>query len=349
MSTRRNLLGLSWPALTDFFAEIKQPEFRARQLMEWVYARGVSDFSLMTNFPKSLREQLAEVACIGSGEIVQSQTSADGTIKFALSFGPEETVECVLLHYHHGVTLCLSSQVGCKMGCAFCASGLGGHFSHLSVSQIIEQIWQANRLLEPANLRVGNLVFMGMGEPLDNYQNVLDSIRLANAQYSFNIGLRHITVSTCGLVPKIYDLAEEGLPLTLSVSLHAPTDYVREQIMPINKRYGIDDLMEAAKYYAKLTKRRVTFEYILLKDINDQRVHARQLAELLADMLCNVNLIPYNEVDGLPWKAPAGKQVQQFHKELTAAGVSATVRRQLGPEIDAACGQLMRRLEGEEK
>lgn len=349
MTERRNLLGMPWPALTDFLCELGQPEYRARQIMEWIYGRGVDSFSEMSNLSKDLRARLEEVAQIGSGEVVERQTAADGTMKLAIRFPDQSIVETVVLRYHHGVSLCLSTQVGCKMGCGFCASGLGGYANNLTSAQIIEQIWLANRELAPINLRISHLVYMGMGEPLDNYENVIASIRLANNPLGFNIGMRNITLSTSGLVPRIYDLAEEKIPITLSISLHAPVDYIRDQIMPINQRYKLTELMQAAKYYAASTKRRITFEYILLKGLNDQAVHADQLAQLLQDMLCNVNLIPYNPVPELPWQAPTERQVKLFHQRLAAAGVNATIRRELGPEIEAACGQLRRRLQGEEK
>ncbi len=317
--------------------------------MEWIYGRGVTSFSEMSNLSKDLRTRLDEVAQIGVGEVVERQSTADGTIKLAIRFPDQSIVEAVVLRYHHGVSLCLSTQVGCKMGCSFCASGLGGYSHNLTTSEIIEQIWLANRELAPINLRVSNLVYMGMGEPLDNYENVVESIRLANNPLVFNIGMRNITLSTSGLVPKIYDLAEEKMPITLSISLHAPVDYLRDQIMPVNQRYKLAELMQAARHYVTVTKRRITFEYILLKGFNDQAVHAEQLSGLLQGMLCNVNLIPYNQVPELPWQAPADSQVKMFHQKLTAAGINATVRRELGPEIEAACGQLRRRLQGEEK
>lgn len=348
MTVKRNLLGLPWPALTDFFSELGQPQYRAKQLMEWVYHHNVSDFSQMTNFPLTLRQTLAEKAVIGVGQVIARQEAADGTVKLAIRFSSSKIVECVILRYHHGVTLCLSSQVGCKMGCTFCASGLDGFVTDLTTAEIIEQIWHANRELSPKNLRVGHLVYMGMGEPLDNYQQVIDSIRFANNPASFNIGMRNITVSTSGVVPGIRQLAEESLPLTLSISLHAPLDYLRDQIMPINRRYPLAELMAAVRDYVSTTRRRVTFQYILLAGFNDQPVHAEKLASLLAGILANVNVIPYNEVPGLPWRTPSDKQVRSFLRALEAKGINATVRRELGPEIEAACGQLRRRLQGEE-
>lgn len=348
MTSKRNLLGLAWPALTDFFSELGQPEYRAKQLMEWIYRHNVSDFSQMSNFSKELRQKLEETAVVGAGKVVARQVAADGTIKLAIAFSEERIVECVILRYHYGVTLCLSSQVGCKMGCAFCASGLGGFVANLTTAEIIEQIWRANQELAAQDLRVGHLVYMGMGEPLDNYLQVIDSIRFANNPAAFNIGMRNITVSTSGLVPGIRQLAEEDLPLTLSISLHAPLDYLRDQIMPINQRYPLAELMDAVRDYARISRRRVTFEYILLAGFNDQLIHAEKLASLLAGIIANVNVIPYNEVPGLPWQAPSDKQIRFFLRALEARGVTATLRRELGPEIEAACGQLRRRLQGEE-
>lgn len=346
--SKRNLLGLAWPALTDFFSELGQPEYRAKQLMEWIYHHNVCDFEQMTNFSKNLRQQLKEKAVIGAGEIIARQEAADGTVKLAIAFAEDKIVECVILRYHHGITLCLSSQVGCKMGCTFCASGLGGFAANLTTAEIVEQIWRANQELAPHDLRVGHLVYMGMGEPLDNYQEVIGSIRFANNPAAFNIGMRNITLSTSGVVPGIRRLAEEELPLTLSISLHAPLDYLRDQIMPINQRYPLAELLSAVRDYARISRRRVTFEYILLAGFNDQQIHAEKLASLLAGILANVNVIPYNEVPGLPWHAPSDKQVRSFLRALEARGVTATLRRELGPEIEAACGQLRRRLQGEE-
>jgi len=345
VTAKLNLLGLPWPALTDFFSELGQPQYRAKQLMEWIYQHNVSDFRQMTNFPLTLRQTLEEKAIIGAGEVVARQEASDGTIKLAIRFCDDRIVECVILHYHHGVTLCLSSQVGCKMGCAFCASGLDGFVANLTAAEIVEQIWHANRALSSQSLRVGHLVYMGMGEPLDNYHNVIDSIRFANNPAAFNIGMRNITLSTSGLVPGIKQLAQENLPLTLSISLHAPVDYLRDQIMPINRRYPLPQLMEAVRDYVKTTRRRVTFEYILLAGFNDQLIHAEKLASLLAGILANVNVIPYNEVPGLPWRAPSDKQVRLFVRLLEDRGINVTVRRELGPEIEAACGQLRRRLQ----
>lgn len=348
MSEKRNLLGLAWPGLTDFFRELGEPEFRARQLMEWIYGRGVSNWEEMSNLPKALRQKLEERAVIGTGEVIARQTASDGTIKLAISFPDTSIVECVILRYHYGATLCLSTQVGCKMGCAFCASGMSGFSRHLTAAEIAEQIWLANRELAPVNERIGHLVYMGMGEPLDNLDEVLASIRLANNPLGWNIGMRNITVSTSGLVPQIDRLAEEKLQLTLSISLHAPVDYLRDQLMPINQRYPLKELVQAAWRYVAATNRRITFEYLLLAGQNDQQVHAEQLAELLRGLLCNVNLIPYNSIPGLPWSAPSERRVQAFADALTARGVNVTIRRELGPEIEAACGQLRRRLQGEE-
>jgi 23S rRNA (adenine2503-C2)-methyltransferase len=348
IDNKRNLLGLAWPALTDFFLELGEPEFRARQLMEWVYGRGVSDWSEMTNFSKALRQRLAERAVIGAGRVIARQTAKDGTSKLAIAWPDGAIAECVILRYHYGATLCLSSQVGCKMGCAFCASGMSGFSRHLTAQEMIEQIWWANQELAPVHERIGHLVYMGMGEPLDNLEEVLSSIRLANNPLGWNIGMRNITVSTSGLVPGIDRLAEEKLQLTLSISLHAPVDYLRNQILPVNRRYPVRELMAAAERYVAATNRKLTFEYILLAGFNDQVIHAQQLAELLGRLLCNVNLIPYNSVPDLPWSSPDQQTVQRFADVLTKRGVAVTVRRELGPDIEAACGQLRRRLQGEE-
>lgn len=346
--SKRNLLGLAWPALTDFFAELGEPEYRAKQLMEWIYEQDEGDFNRMTNFPKVLREKLTEQAVIGAGKVVERQEAADGTIKLAISFGEDRIVECVILRYHYGATLCLSSQIGCKRGCSFCASGLGGFVDNLTAAEIIEQIYWANQELAAEEQRVGHLVYMGMGEPLDNYLQVLTSIRFANNPATYNIGIRNITVSTSGVVPGILQLAEENLSLTLSISLHAPVDYLRSQIMPINERYPIAELMDAVRKFIDANKRRVTFEYVLLAGFNDQAIHAAQLSNLVAGMIAHVNVIPYNEVPDLPWQAPSDQQVQNFVRALEQKGTSVTLRRELGPEIEAACGQLRRRLQGEE-
>lgn len=338
MAEKRILLDLTKEELKAFLAELSEPAFRAKQIFGWL-SKGVP-FADMTNLPKGLRERLAE-ACydlpMRRHEVFASQK--DDTVKFLFACEDGNLIESVLMHYHYGYTLCISTQIGCKMGCAFCASTLGGCVRNLSAGEMLSQVLLANRYLGERG-HVGHAVLMGSGEPLDNYAQTVRFLRLINDADGLNISLRNISVSTCGLAPRIVDLAKERLPITLSISLHAPNDGLRRQIMPIAERHPLAELMESVREYVKETGRRVIFEYALIDGFNSQTAHAKELAKLIGGMQCHVNLIPLNEVAESPLKPATAAAVQAFLKTLESLNVSATCRREMGADIHGACGQL---------
>ncbi len=325
--------------LTDYLTENGFEKFRSKQVLSWL-KQDAGDFDDMTNLPQKLRSFLKENAYLACADIVRVQRSKlDDTVKYLFRLYDGEYVEGVLMHYHHGKTICISSQVGCKMGCTFCATGKSGFSRSLTASEMIAQIRSAEI---DCGERISNVVLMGMGEPFDNYDHVIRFLKLVSSEDSLHIGMRHITISTCGIVPRIRDFADLGLQCGLSVSLHAPTDEARSRTMPVNRRYPIAQLMEAVRYYIKKTNRRVTFEYALIDAENDSDETARQLAGLLKGLLCHVNLIPVNNVTGAGYRKSSIKRQQAFVNILSAYGINATVRRTLGSDIDASCGQLKR-------
>ena len=325
--------------LKQALAQLGEPAYRAAQVYQWLH-RGVKTFDEMTNISKKTRELLVKNYYISSAAIEKKLISDyDDTRKYLFSFADGETVESVLMHYHHGYTSCISTQVGCKMGCTFCATGQGGFARNLAPSEMLAQL-QAEE--EDAGIRISNIVLMGMGEPLDNYENVVRFLELVSSEHGMNIGMRHISLSTCGLVPRIYDLAELGLQLTLSVSLHAPNDQIRSRTMPINRKYHIDELLKACRYYISKTGRRISFEYAMIDGVNDSDANAAELASRLRGMLCHVNLIPVNTVGGTGYKKSRQNRIRSFIAVLEKAGITATVRRTLGSDINASCGQLRR-------
>lgn len=336
----KNLYGISKVKLEEEMLALNQKRFRATQLFTWIYEKEETDFDKMSDISLSFRETLKETYCLTKPKIFLKQLSSDGTIKLLLELEDGSKVETVLMRYNYGNVACVSSQVGCNMGCSFCASGLLKKTRNLETHEMVGEILVLNDLLKEEGERVTHVVVMGTGEPFDNYDNVLDFIRIINDQKAFAIGARHITVSTCGLVDKIRKYANEGLQINLAISLHASNDEVRNQIMRINKAYPIKEVIEAAKYYEETANRRVTFEYILLKDINDQEKHALELAKLIKGMLAYVNLIPYNEVKEKPYKRSDDKTIHHFMDTLIKNGVNATIRKEFGKDIDAACGQL---------
>lgn len=336
-----NLKDFTLTELEEYFQEIGQPRYRARQVAEWIFKKGARSFEVMTNLPVSLRRRLAGICTPGGLEVIRKQVSIrGGTVKYLFRLADGQAVETVLMRYSYGRSVCVSTQVGCRMGCAFCASTLGGRVRNLSAGEIYDQVLAVQ---EDTGERVSHIVLMGSGEPLDNYGNILKFIINVNAVYGLNIGFRHITLSTCGVAPRIRQLAGEGLPLTLAVSLHAPENELRDRLIPLNRKYPLETLMEACRYYSSSTGRRITFEYILLAGVNDSTGHAGKLARLLGGMPCLVNLIPYNPVRERPFTRPAPDVVQGFKSVLDKAGVEVTVRRELGADIDAACGQLRRK------
>lgn len=325
--------------LTAYLTDNGFERFRSKQVLDWL-KMGVGSFDDMRNIPSKLRDFLSENAYLAEAEIVRSQTSAiDGTVKLLFKLYDGEYVEGVLMSYHHGRSICISTQVGCKMGCTFCATGKSGFSRSLTASEMISQISSAQQY---CGERISNVVLMGMGEPFDNYDNVVRFLKLVSSEDSLNIGMRHITISTCGIVPRIYDFADLQLQCGLSISLHAPSDDMRSATMPINRRYPIADLMKACRYYVDKTHRRISFEYALIDGVNDRDEDARMLAGLLKGMLCHVNLIPINNVTGAGYKKSTLQRQRAFVDILSGYGVNATVRRTLGSDIDASCGQLKR-------
>lgn len=339
---RVNLKALDYRGLTEFLARLGEPAFRARQVWQWLWQKGAVDFDQMTNLSKALREKLEQRSRIGCLKVLAKQVSReDGTAKYLFGLPDGQAVESVLMRHNYGLSVCVSTQVGCRMGCRFCATTLEGLVRNLEAWEIYDQVL---RVQVDAGDRISSVVIMGMGEPLENYANVLRFIRLLNDPQGLNIGQRHITLSTCGVVPKITDLAREDLDITLSISLHATTDEVRNEIMPVNRKYPLKELLRACEAYIAATKRRITFEYSLLSGVNDRPEEAHSLGKLLKGLLCHVNLIPVNPVEGRGFAKPSREKVREFQKIVESYGLETTVRRELGTDIDAACGQLRRRL-----
>lgn len=324
--------------IEEALLEFNVPKYRAKQIFDWLQINCVFSYDEMTNVPKSLKEQLAERFPIYGCEVELKQVSKiDGTVKYLFKLFDGNFIESVLMKYKYGYTLCVSSQVGCKMGCVFCASTKSGCVRNLYPSEILGQIHAAQRDM---NIRVSHIVMMGMGEPLDNYENTLRFLELATNENGLNLSMRNISLSTCGIVPRIYDLLDKKLQLTLSVSLHAPNDEMRSRVMPINKAYPIKELIKSCKDYTKETSRRISFEYAMIKDNNDSDECAYELASLLKGMLCHVNLIPANEINESEHKRSTNDRLNRFMKILNSRGINTTIRRSLGSDIDASCGQL---------
>lgn len=336
-----NICEFTLEELEKYIEEIGEKKFHAKQIFKWLHREGVTSFEEMSDISKSLRNKLNEYAYISQMEILECQKSKkDGTMKFLIKLDDYSAIESVFMKYNYGNTICVSTQVGCKMGCAFCASTKDGYVRNLLASEIEGQILALQRY---TGQKISNVVYMGIGEPLDNYDNVIKSIRLINNPMGLGIGARHISLSTCGIVPKIYDLANENIQCTLSISLHATTDAKRREIMPIAKTYSIKELIEACKEYTKITGRRISFEYALIYSKNDTHEDAVMLAKLLRGMLAHVNLIPVNEIDNGKYKKATEISVEKFKNTLNASGIVTTVRRELGSDIDAACGQLRKK------
>lgn len=336
----KNLYGYKLEDLEELMISLGQKKYRATQIFKWIYERGVTNFDEMSDISLSFREVLKNEFTLSIPTIYKKQVSSDGTIKLLLSLGDESKIETVLMRYNYGLVACVTSQVGCNMGCAFCASGLFKKQRNLEVHELVGQILVLNNLLKEENRKITHVVVMGTGEPFDNYDNVMKFIRILNNPHGFAIGARHLTVSTCGLVEKIREYANEGIQINLAISLHAPSDKIRNKIMPISLKYPLDQLMDAVKYYEATAKRRVTFEYILLEDINDSIDNAKELAKLIKGTTSYVNLIPYNPVGELKYKRTSGNRVHRFMDALIKEGVNVTVRKEFGTDIDAACGQL---------
>ena len=325
--------------LETFVKEHGQPKFRAGQLFQWLHARRVDSFSEMTDQPKSFLSVLEEECTIERLSVQQCQISKDGTRKYLFSLPDGNCIETVWMQYSYGNTVCVSTQVGCRMGCRFCASTQGGKVRDLTAGEIAGEIYA---VMKDTGQRVSHIVLMGIGEPLDNFENVLDFLSIISSPKGVNIGMRNISLSTCGLVPKIKELAQKKLQLTLSVSLHAPLNEMRSKMMPVNDAYPVEELIAACREYQNVTGRRISFEYSMVRGVNDSPQTAKKLAELIRGMGAHVNLIPINPVDGSPFTATDAAAVKRFQETLTKLGVNATVRRRLGTDISAACGQLRR-------
>ncbi len=339
---KQDIKSMNPAEIEQVLLDLGEPKFRAKQVFTWLH-KGCRSFQDMTNLSKSLRDKLDAAYYITVPQVVRKQQSQkDGTIKYLWRLRDGNCVETVLMRYHHGNSVCISSEVGCAMGCAFCASTKGGLVRRLTPSEMVDQVLFASL---DSGLEISNIVLMGIGEPLDNYDTVLRFLELINSPDGMNIGMRHISLSTCGLVNRIQQLAEEKLQLTLSVSLHAPTDEIRSSIMPVNRKYPVDTLLEACRDYFRKTGRRISFEYAMIRDVNDSKETAKLLAKKLEGIAAHVNLIPLNDIEESPLKPSTRKTVLEFQQILEQSGIPATVRRTLGSDIDASCGQLRRKYE----
>ena len=336
----KNIKDYDLEDLKQEFIELGEKAFRAEQIFKWLYVDKVKSFDEMTNLSLELREKLKANYNICNFKILKKLESSDGTKKYLFDILDGNAIESVLMQYHYGKSICVSSQVGCKMGCKFCASTGIPFIRNLSSGEIVEQILAVE---QDIGEKISNVVFMGIGEPLDNYNNVIKAIRILTNQKGLNIGARHISVSTSGIVPRIYDLAKENIQCTLSVSLHASNDETRSSMMPINNRYNIEELMKACKDYIKITNKRISFEYALARDNNDNLKDAKELVNLLKGMLCHVNLIPINKIENGKFTKSSNENIIKFRDYLNDHGIVATIRRELGSDIDAACGQLRRK------
>ncbi|MCX4302437.1 MAG: 23S rRNA (adenine(2503)-C(2))-methyltransferase RlmN [Clostridia bacterium] len=338
---KTNIKNFDLEELKDVLKNMGEKPFRAEQIFKWLFSDRVQTFDEMTNLSIDLRNKLSDNFRIGEFEIVRKLESIDGTKKYLFNVKDEaeNLIESVLMSYHHGYTICVSSQIGCKMGCKFCASTGIPFARSLESGEIVEQILAIEK---DANIKISNIVFMGIGEPLDNFENVMKAIKIINNPKGLNIGARHISISTSGLVPKIYELADSKLQCTLSISLHSSNNKKRSEMMPINNAYPIEELMEACKYYIKVTNKRISFEYALSKDNNDNLDDAKELVNLLKGMLAHVNLIPINKIENGAYTKSSNENIIKFRDYLNSAGIVATIRRELGSDIDAACGQLRR-------
>ncbi|MGD6766587.1 23S rRNA (adenine(2503)-C(2))-methyltransferase RlmN [Mammaliicoccus lentus] len=337
---RPSIYSLQLGELEDWLVEQSEPKFRAKQIFDWLYVKRINSFSEMTNLSKELREKLAQSFEITTLEVAVKQESKDGTIKFLFELQDGYTIETVLMRHEYGNSVCVTTQVGCRIGCTFCASSIGGLKRNLEAGEIVSQVLTVQKALDETDERVSQVVIMGIGEPFENYDEMMGFLKIINHDKGLNIGARHITVSTSGIIPKIYDFANESLQINFALSLHAADNETRSRLMPINRAYDLDKLMEAIEYYVEKTNRRITFEYGLFGGVNDQVHHARQLAEMIKHLNCHVNLIPVNHVPERDYVKTTKEDIFKFENELKRRGINATIRRNQGADIDAACGQL---------
>lgn len=336
----QSLYDFTYEQMRDLAESFGWKKFRGHQIFQWLYRERVTDFDAMTNLSKDTREILKAHYSIDPLRLVRKQVSHDGTTKFLFATEDGSLLESVMMVFDYGKSVCVSSQVGCNMGCAFCASGLTKKKRDLTSGEMVAQVLKIQRELDKTNDRLSHIVLMGTGEPFDNYENLMTFLETVNHDRGLGIGSRHITVSTCGIVPRIYDFSKAHTQYNLAISLHAPNQALRQELMPVSKAYPLDELMEAIRFYGQENNRRLTFEYILLKGVNDQPEHARQLAKLLKGLNAYVNLIPYNSVDEKQFKSVKHDEAMVFYDLLMKNHVRATIRKEHGQDIDAACGQL---------
>ncbi|EOD01318.1 23S rRNA (adenine(2503)-C(2))-methyltransferase RlmN [Caldisalinibacter kiritimatiensis] len=335
-----DLKSMSINQLKSLYIELGEKTFRAEQTFKWIHGKMIESIDDITVLSKKLRDKLNEKGKITNLKIVKRLDSKlDGTKKYLFALEDGNIIESVMMEYQHGISVCVSTQVGCKMGCTFCASTKDGLVRNLTAGEILDQIYQIQKDMD---IKVSNIVLMGSGEPLDNYDNVLKFLEIIHHKHGQNVGYRHITLSTCGIVPKIYELAEENLPITLSISLHSPFQHSREEIMPIARKYSIKEIVDACKYYIEKTNRRITFEYTLIEGVNDSKKEALELSHILEGLLCHVNLIPLNPIKETQLSSTKISYVEEFKRILEKNKISVTVRRKMGGDINAACGQLRR-------
>ena len=339
-NTKKSIYTMQLPEIKDWLKENGEKPFRAEQIFDWLYIKRVTSFEDMSNLSKSLREKLDENFTITTLKTLVQQQSSDGTIKFLFELHDGYSIETVLMRHDYGNSVCVTTQVGCRIGCTFCASTLGGLKRNLEAGEIVAQVVKVQQALDETDERVSSVVIMGIGEPFDNYDSMMSFLKIINHDKGLNIGARHITVSTSGIIPRIYDFANEQLQINFALSLHAPNNEIRGKLMPINRAYKLPDLMEAIKYYVDKTGRRVSFEYGLFGGVNDQVEHAEELARLIKGIKCHVNLIPVNYVLERDYTRTPRDQIFLFEKTLKDKGVNVTIRREQGSDIDAACGQL---------
>lgn len=336
-----DLKDFEYDELISYLQSIGEKKFRAEQIFSWLH-KGAESYDEMTNLSKATCEKLERDTYVSMLEIREKYVSKiDGTVKYLFELPDGNCIESVVMRYHHGLTICISSQVGCRMGCRFCASTIGGLYRNLTAGEILNQVIFAQKDMGE---RIGNIVIMGIGEPLDNFDNIVKFLHNVNHEKGLNIGYRHISLSTCGVVPGIYALAEENLPITLAVSLHAPNDEIRDKIMPVNHKYKISELMEACRHYESVTSRRISFEYSLIHGVNDSEENAEELAQLVGDMHPHINLIPVNKVEERGFEKGSSRDIRAFQEKLISLGINATVRRELGADISASCGQLRKKV-----
>ncbi len=336
----KNILDFTLDELKDWMDKNGESKFRAKQIFQWIYKKAVFNFDDMSNISKSTKEKLKENFYIQIPNVVKKYVSnIDGTEKFLFEYEDGNIIESVVMKYKHGNSICVSTQIGCRMGCKFCASTVDGVVRNLTSGEIIAQVLKAQKEIGD---RISNVVLMGSGEPLDNYDNVIKFLKLINDEDALNIGQRHITLSTCGIVPKIKELADEKMQITLAISLHAPNNEIRKSMMPIANKYTLEELLDACRYYYRTTNRRITFEYALVKGVNDSRENAEELIRISKGMLCHINLIPVNEIKENNYERSKSKDIEEFKETLIKHGIETTIRREMGSDINGACGQLRR-------